>query len=93
MKKTLFAALIASTAAVGFANGASAQTLLYGNDANDHKSVQVIDPAGLPAVKDNSVAITSSHPAGVYSSGYSAGGQQLLIVPNDRTDGTRHVFY
>lgn len=93
MKKTLFAALIASTAVVGFAGAASAQTLLYGSDANGHKTVQVIDPAGLPAVEDNSIAITSSHPAGVYSSGYATGGQQLLIVPDDRTDGTRHVFY
>ena len=85
MKKTLFAALIASTAAVGFANAASAQTLLYGNDANDHKSVSIIDIAKASASEGNYVAVTSSQPAG--------NGSQLLIVSDDRTDGSKRLFY
>ena len=85
MNRTLMAALVAASAITGFAGSASAETLLYGSNANDHKSVSIIDVAKAPASEGNYVAVTSSQPAG--------NGSQLLIVSDDRTDGSKRLFY
>ncbi len=93
MKRTLIAALVATSAAIGFAGTASAEpALIYGTNANDQKTVQIINE--VPATEGGSyVAITSSRRDEATQPAFNYNGKQMLILPDNRTDGTKRVFY